>query len=554
MFIGGIIAPILVVFVTIKFLNDKADLRVYVSPIISTEFVSSETRNYQQSFTIRNEGNKSAKNIQFSVEGNVVKTKVEKHLAVDGVTEKFQNGDFSLSYLSLNPGSEFTVFILFNKEVTTLPKVSFDEGVATYGAKSNSLDTVIAFSFPILYILFLISFFRWLYFCSLYFNVDANFLFKSKPLILTNKEFNNLAEYVIKIVCVPSFQSYRKSIFDFKSFENMNSLDGKKVHFNDEITKKLESALNKQFIEEMKYALSECTNLNELESFYKLNKPNIITDDIWAKFKKELRTQIKKIVPNNDSFHELNKQILVTLDKGTLEGMSRDEYSEHEKILIQSLPIILVSKLMVSPILIRTIGLNEYERELGYLSDYDKPRVERLFYTFNLVHEKVFDIVWSFNEEKLRALLEDKPSWVLDKEWTYIEDVIKKLLKSIKVESKALELIATIREIPEIHVNTKYDHELLNVESFNRYLERIRTIEVKQIDKDKVLYQREIKVSAAEREWNLKVDKLQRQLDSIDQILNRVLDVGKVEYPETLFNKENWNNLIKIESILKNTD
>ena len=89
MFIGGIIAPILVVFVTIKFLNDKADLRVYVSPIISTEFVSSETRNYQQSFTIRNEGNKSAKNIQFSVEGNVVKTKVEKHLAVDGVTEKF---------------------------------------------------------------------------------------------------------------------------------------------------------------------------------------------------------------------------------------------------------------------------------------------------------------------------------------------------------------------------------------------------------------------------------------------------------------------------------
>ncbi|WP_341219927.1 hypothetical protein [uncultured Pseudoalteromonas sp.] len=128
------------------------------------------------------------------------------------------------------------------------------------------------------------------------------------------------------------------------------------------------------------------------------------------------------------------------------------------------------------------------------------------------------------------------------------------MLKSIKVESKALELIATIREIPEIHVNTKYDHELLNVESFNRYLERIRTIEVKQIDKDKVLYQREIKVSAAEREWNLKVDKLQRQLDSIDQILNRVLDVGKVEYPETLFNKENWNNLIKIESILKNTD
>ena len=599
MFIGGIIAPILVVFVTIKFLNDKADLRVYVSPIISTEFVSSETRNYQQSFTIRNEGNKSAKNIQFSVEGNVVKTKVEKHLAVDGVTEKFQNGDFSLSYLSLNPGSEFTVFILFNEEVATLPKVSFDEGVATYGAKVNRLDTIIAFSFPVLYIFLLISFFRWLYLSSLYFNVDTNFLIKSKPILLTNKEFNNLAEYVIKIVCVPSFRRYKQSIFEFNSIKTMSSLNGKKIHFSDEISNKLEEELNNQFIEEMKFALRECSNLKEFESFYTLDKPNIITDDTWrkfkkelndqftekaryvlsesislgelenfyqleqpkritdetwTKFKKELHTQVKKVVPNNDSFREINKQILATLDKGAVKGMSRDEYIEHEKILIQSLPIILVSKLMVSPILIRTIGLNEYERELDYLPDYDRTRVERLFYIFNLLQEKVFDLIWSYEEDTLQALLNNKPTWVLDKEWTYIENVIKKLLKSIKVESKALELIATIREIPEIHVNTKYDHELLNVESLNSYLEGIRTIEVKQNDKDKSLYQREIKVSSAEHEWNLKVDKLQKQLNLIDRILNRALEVGKIEYPETLFNKENWKNLIKVESILKNID
>ena len=599
MFIGGIIAPIFVVFITIKFLNDKADLRVYVSPIISTEFVSSETRNYQQSFTIRNEGNKSAKNIQFSVEGNVVKTKVEKHLAVDGVTEKFQNGDFSLSYLSLNPGSEFTVFILFNEEVATLPKVSFDEGVATYGAKVNRLDTIIAFSFPVLYIFLLISFFRWLYLSSLYFNVGTNFLIKSKPILLTNKEFNNLAEYVIKIVCVPSFRGYKQSIFEFNSIKTISSLNGKKNHFSDEICNKLEEALNNQFIEEMKFALRECSNLNEFESFYILDKPNIIThdtwinfkkelndqfiektryvlsestnlselenlyqlaqpnkitDETWTKFKKELHTQVKKVVPNNDSFREINKQILATLDKGAVKGMSRDEYVEHEKILIQSLPIILVTRLMVSPILIRTIGLNEYERELDYLPDYDRTRVERLFYIFNLLQEKVFDLIWSYKEDTLQTLLKNKPAWVLDKEWTYIEDVIKKLLKSIKVESKALELIATIREIPEIHVNTKYDHELLNVESLNSYLEGIRTIEVKQNDKDKDLQQREVKVSASELEWNLKVDKLQKQLDLIDRILNRALDVGKIEYPETLFNKESWNNLIKVESILKNID
>lgn len=166
----------------------------------------------------------------------------------------------------------------------------------------------------------------------------------------------------------------------------------------------------------------------------------------------------------------------------------------------------------------------------------------------------LFDLIWSYKEDTLQTLLKNKPAWVLDKEWTYIEDVIKKLLKSIKVESKALELIATIREIPEIHVNAKYDHELLNVESLNSYLEGIRTIEVKQNDKDKGLYQREIKVSAAEREWNLKVDKLQKQLDLIDQILNRALDVGKIEYPEMFFNKENWKNLIQVESILKNID
>ncbi|MDC9519678.1 hypothetical protein PSH55_00890 [Pseudoalteromonas sp. Angola-31] len=554
MILVGIISPIIVGLLTVGYINSKADVRVYSSPIISTEFIISGTQNFQQSFTIKNEGNKSAKNIQFSVEGNVIKSKVDKHLAVDGVVEKLQNGDFSLSYPSLNPGSEFTVFILFNEEVDSLPKVSFDEGVATYGAKSSSSDIAITLSAFTIYILFLLSFFRWIYFSSLYFNIDNNFIIKRKSLFITNKEFNNLAEYAIQIICVPSFQSYKKSIFDFKSLENINSLDGKKVHFNDEITKKLESALNKQFIEEMKYALSECTKLNELENFYKLNKPNIITDDIWAKFKKDLRTQIKKMVPSNESFHELNKQILVTLDKGTLEGMSRDEFSEHKKILTQSLPTILVSRLMFSPVLISTVELDEYERELDYLRDYDRARVERFFYILNLLQEKIFDLIWSYKEDTLQTLIKNKPSWVIDKEWVLIEDVIKKLLKSIKVESKTLELIATIQKIPEIHVNTNYDHELLNVESFNSYLERIRTIEVKQRDKDKVLCQREIKVSATEREWNLKVDKLQRQLDSIDQILNRALDVGKIEYPETLFNKENWNNLIKIESILKNID
>lgn len=299
----AIVVPLIVYYATTYYLNRQAELRIYNSPVISTEFISSGTRNYQQSFTIRNEGGKSAKNIQFSVEGSVIKHKVKKHLAIDKIKESFQSGSLSLSYPSLNPSSEFTVFLLFDEEVEVLPNVSFDEGVATYGAK-NKLDNAITVSFFIVYILFLLSSFRWIYFSSLYFNIDDNFLIKRKSLLITNKEFNNLAQYAIKIICVPSFQSYKKSFFDFKSLENINSLDGKKVHFNDEISKKLESALNQQFIEEMKYALSECTNLNELESFYKLNKPNIITDNVWVKFKKELNSQIKKIVPDNDSFNQ----------------------------------------------------------------------------------------------------------------------------------------------------------------------------------------------------------------------------------------------------------
>lgn len=553
MFIGGIIAPILVVFVTIKFLNDKADLRVYESPIISTEFVSSETRNYQQSFTIRNEGNKSAKNIQFSVDGNVVKSKVEKYLAVDEVVEKLNSGDFSLSYPSLNPGSEFIVFLLFDKTVETLPEVSFDEGVATYGAKSNSLDNVIAFSLPIFYILFLISFLRWLYFSSLHFNIDSNFLLKSKSFLITNKEFNNLAEYAIKIVCVSRF---RESVADFKSLEIINSLNAKAIHFNDEMSKRLESELNKLFIQEVKYALSQCTNLSELESFYKLEQPRKISDDTWGKFRRELSTRIRKVLPSNyrDSFNDLNRQILVTLEEGMVKGMSKDEFSDHKKILIQALPTILVSRLMVFPILTETVALNEYEIELGYLTEYDKPRVEKLFYTFNLLQEKVFGIVWSFNEDKLKDLLQNKPDWVIDNEWMYIEEAIKKLLKSVEVEKKASELIDTIQKLPDIYVDDNNDHELLNVERFTSYLDRISAIEAEQKGKDKSLRQREINVSKCESEWSLKVDKLQRQLNLIDNILNSSVNVDKIEYPETVFNEGTWRNLIKIESILKDID
>ena len=84
MILVGIISPIIVGLLTVGYINSKADVRVYSSPIISTEFIISGTQNFQQSFTIKNEGNKSAKNIQFSVEGNVIKSKVDKHLAVDG--------------------------------------------------------------------------------------------------------------------------------------------------------------------------------------------------------------------------------------------------------------------------------------------------------------------------------------------------------------------------------------------------------------------------------------------------------------------------------------
>ncbi|QPB82813.1 hypothetical protein CWC22_007300 [Pseudoalteromonas rubra] len=527
--------------------SDRADVVVESSLLVEVAFAAPDVKGYQRSYTIRNAGDVAAQNIIVKHAPQVKEYKITKASDNDEVADSNSEGVIDLNYKNLNPGSAFTLFVLYEEPTENSLIVSHAGGVVRSSSDSEKKQDG---SFYFL-IMIVIGSLTYLLFSSRMFALSRLYIYPSKADLkrkrrwyVTEKEHEEIVSQSIAVLLVPEF-SYSKSIEEWSSMKFLLDDEISQLELTSEMKEYLVKGLNDMFLAESEYYIPKMDSLMEVERLFQKTKPELITDTTWSEFKESLVEQLESLANScRYEFGRINRvDLIASLSKGHVGGMERDQFDRYKKELQSSLLNTYISEIA------RTVQIGNPRLDLNnpegldLLSEYDKDKLASLLYEMNFTHLFYYRHRFSYSEEAIRDRLSSRPQWVNKEHWERVEEVDKRALRSYAIER----LFERFQD--ECWSRLNISVKGTEAEALFDYLVGLQNLKLDLTQKKRDLEVKQLDIVNSEKSWDSKVTRLQKQLDILDDLLTGRLTLGRLEYPEAIFSEKNLENLRKIEAL-----
>ncbi|MBI9113042.1 hypothetical protein [Maridesulfovibrio ferrireducens] len=524
--------------------REEPDLRFTLSDSIPTSFFTAgKTANIQQ-LEIANVGDKVAEKITIKVNGKVQHYQLNKLSRSDKVDEFKSRTGIEIVYPELPP--EGKISIILSSDVAIYESnvhIAYRNGQASkaFGQDGRvSLIEFLVFWGPFaIYVILVLRQSLFIYrdwYCKYYRNLNKN----KKPWFLTTEKWIELRDKAI----TDYFKSDR--VYNVSSVERLKSFTVLKSGKFEFLSESEWSELRKLAENEFEGSLSSLLSISglrllRLETLYQLNRPEYYSFTKWNEFKEKLDSQYIDVLISSALRSFVNaKTIEETINKQNSLNVSEDEWNRYQSFLKE----LYVGKLS-------SALTSKHDRYILFLEGHDLTGIDEsvkndlLSLAYELQVAKKYSGYLS-EEEAKKFLEKEKEEWVKESDYQakvkHAEGIVEARIICNKYYnlSKLLDIIISKKSLP----NSKPDE--LSEKEWEE-IQKLENVIVKDLSNNEnilaEIHEKELKIP------HLK-DKLKKQLQLINDILNDPTAIDRVEDYEDTFAKGNYANLRKVSELL----
>lgn len=527
-----VIVPIFVLLLGVYIQKDKVEVNYFLSEKIPFSLdEEEESENSIQVLEIRNIGDKKATEINVKINKQVLDYQIVKNAKSDEEKLFNENNSFEMDYDGLPVDGIFKLTIVTKGNGITQNdiEISHSEGKAKNALeeKGFSISQITAYSIILFYSLLILKIFL---VDSLEFKASYKgqnqILKKSKPSYITGKRWNNIRKIAINSYFDHDYLSIGDTIENNPYYNFLNSERPSYItvdEFNtliNKATKKLTVELEGKFY----------NSLSELMNLLKKEKPKHFIPEIWEKIKTaNIKTYltVQKTKFNQMKISELKE---FELNKPTeLPQESWEEISEYYYNIYFRELLNLITR-SDSPWAL----YNEYDT--SKFPVYHKSSLKEIAITLEISKlENLFEVTGATNFLSNES---SRESYGYNSYYSTFKEIAQKTIDHDKKIEEYNILLKTIKDVSD--GNGLPIEKPISINERNWInLERINSKIKYYLDNEKEL--RTI-------ETNLKplIQKIEKQLDIINNALNDETALSRVEEYSNAFEKGNFDNLKKI--------
>lgn len=496
-FIVGVVLIIIAgLFAKYKLFDDKTELKYSLSQKIDSDFLINKEEFGIQQLTLKNSGDLVINDIVIKIDSKILDFRVKKFANRDSIVTSNSNSDFELNYPKLPPTGEIIVLVKSSGINYKNIEIYHSKGKAKEIFENNT--PIESYAFYVLmgiYLIISIFSFRSTYTDSIksLASYDSEKILKREQPWYIDK--NRWSEIRSEAVNNYFKNDYFSKIVNSSYYKFLNKKE--EENLTEEEKNKLNEIALGLLTKNISNALSQSYLVSDLSQLKSLERPNNVSSQKWEEISKNI-SKVSLAKTLSDLF---NSDLDIYEDRKVL------------KILENKKPPLLIEEDWEK---LKDI-LNNY-----YLAIVLTEIVENGDY-FNKVKWELID---KKNNEKLRNILDKIKESIENTE--YYSELLHIIRKSFKWSS--------IPEKPE---------QILE-EDWSRIEVLFNTVIQHKIDAEDDLKE----ASEIRDEFYPLKEKVSKQLDIINDVLNDPNSIDTVESYNIPFEKGNWDNLLKLSYIL----
>ena len=574
--IGGVITSIIVTviggFILFHITKDKVDIKYNLSapiPIPSEKY-------YVQQLKIQNVGNATAENLVITLNGNIQKYKIKKYSEQDYYQEYELSDNIGkqICYSKLPKEGSIVITMNISKPESLKVEIKHDKGKATEVFSSQSKIGYALLFFIISILFYLVSSTKYFiddYWISSVLQYDKKkILTKQQPFYFSESKWNEIKELAIENELAgiknENFISI-ESLKDSKATFYLTAQNLEKLELSDDEKKKMISETSEIYLKNLRIEYNRTNSENEYIRAFSILRPELVEESKWNEEREMLLTRYKDYcisrcynyydIPNATVYFENVLSSIKLSDikqwwlknlKQWINGLSSDS----DKIYIEQLfqtekPNYFTQSEWSS---IKTIANDKYLEiilyELSYSSKNDYEKILRKEnQKINFLSDDCCKKIKKYAEQLYcLSIMEDSlilsHKELVDKyDFTLLES--KRITAILKLIDKA-HTIEKLLNSPVEGIDKLEIPESVEKSFWNSIIE-YRT-------KKNELNNKLQEVNNEELKLKVKIEKVLKQLDFINTILDSPNEIDRIEDYEDLFSKGNYDNLRKIKDLL----
>lgn len=285
----AVIGPILVWFLVQEY-SDKPMLKFNLSEPISTT-ISGNKSEYIHELFIKNVGKDEAKKVTMKFTGEEAKFEVRKNSTSDVFNIDKLDGNTEIQYESLPPSGEVRIIIKSPYSIyKNMIKISHSKGLAVEVFSENGWLSIVGNIIYIVIVIIILFVFYSTYSFSqtlIFYGNEEFFLGKKKPILITDKKWNNSRNEAIKTLLNKNVTSREdiKASFCYRFLNNKSGAIISDIEID---------AFNNKCCDKVKTYFSESAlrsySLKGLSLLFTIERPAVMPDDQWEEIQKYLST------------------------------------------------------------------------------------------------------------------------------------------------------------------------------------------------------------------------------------------------------------------------
>lgn len=529
--------------------NEKPDVVYTVSDNIPSSFEKSDS-NIQQ-ITVKNLGEEPAKSIQVLIDEKVYKSRVIKDSEQDNFNE--YPDDYELVYNELPPEGSFRLIVEtskngLNESVLT---VKSKNGLARNGLENNSNSFFILFYSVVIVIYLALSLqnsmtqryiTKYTYFANL---SPINKLHRKKPFYFIKGNWTQLLTQFADAKIKNDLKFYFTDLASMNSYLIL-TLDKPEI-FTDEEWHNITNNAKDTLIMKIKYSFIHYSTETRLVEF--LSSFNSIKHHLTH----PTQLEISKDISDHFINFKINKKVYIdvseinkSLREAKPDFVNEDDWDRYISHLKRLQYIFLLKEMYPASSIASNDAMFIFkENKDNIVEDHNRNLLKNIAYNieyYKLVSHALKDLV-----------LKEKSEWMEDYEYDKIKKIVEQTKKmdndseNIKKTLMLVENTVLSLEIP----NDKPDYVTKSHwDKLNKYKKSAEDIN----NREKIIEDKESALVDTEKELHQLKEKIERQLNIIDDMFEDPSSIYKIEDYSIPFASGNFNNLKRLAENLRNHD
>ena len=542
--LAGVIVPIFAVYLNAKIQDNNPNIKYILSERIPTSFLNRTDAESIQQLDLKNYGKSLANKITVKIKGNVKSYDVLKFSHSDVIKVSSDKNLFEMIYDELPPDGEIKILLKTVGLGITKDNLSIthSKGKATelLENKVSSLNNSLFYGLVSIYIIALILGVRSLLLQD--HESDAalepvKLLKKKQPFYISNAKWFDIRKKAIDKL-VKQEDWYGRNVSQQNCYTLLSN--GKPAYLDELEWRDLIQKANSELDSLLKKYICGSYFAGNIEGVLTLDKPEYFEIDDWngAQIKaneKMIANRIENIFKYSLELNSLSYEIKKDMPTGAI----KHDWDQYLKILKNIYFGMLMYECSVTRNPIEFLSCKNTE----LLDDHKRKKLTDFSYKLNLCEIASFHNETGANE----FLLKERCSWIDDKDY---ETIKKRALHTIELKEDLSKNKTIYALLINILNNIRIDVESINGLGSQEKEDLLRVQEeilVRKRENDK----KELELSRLIKDTEKIKNKIERQLDFINEFLTDPSVVDRLEDYSNEFAPGNFKNLVEIGRYLK---